>query len=121
MILAAKIGGCLAVGAALAAVVQNTPDPIERYTVLTLLAAVVLGVGGGGLKLLMGMKDALAANTLSNQALNQSIQTLATQSAEALRVGSVERDRAVGAIKDHIDTRIDKVVEKIENTCGGAA
>jgi len=125
MILAAKVvllGACCGgAGAFFVNSLQASQDPIERYTVLGILMAVL----AGGFKVLLSIKDAIAAMAMSNQALNTTMQTAMQQNQEAHRTYAVERDRAVGVVKehianvkDHVDSRHAVVIEAI-NRLGG--
>lgn len=94
--------------------VQEVQTPGERYTLLALLSAVVLGIGGGGLRLLMQLKDGIHENTGATRELASALSQLVSQNQDAHRTYAIERDKAVAAVTGAIASSETRILRELE-------
>lgn len=118
MVLANAITSAICGGSTVAAyyLLDESLSPAERWTVLGALMAVVLTIvfrltakvdklGENIHSGLAAVGDSVNKNTTEGSRLRDTMQTLITQLVETNRIAATERDKAVAALKEHIDLR----------------
>lgn len=112
IILALSVG----LGAAIAGVAAAAQDlsPVEDRPVLWLLSVVILGIGGGTLKMVYDLNKNVGANTIAVTSLASSIATLVNQNQTANRDYATARDAAVATVTGKADATEHKMIERMD-------